>query len=1296
MKRFLCTLLILAMLCSGMQGTIVLASEQTQEKQYVGNGFEVLFAIDNTWDDGYNATVSITNTGEKKIENWYLFFQLSNKITNIWNAVIVSSKDGQYSIKNTEWNQDIPVGATVSFGFTAEGSFESRPSEYILQSSISLVDNKQYQITYSVMNHWSNEFTGSITITNVSDSLIEDWKLMFSFDNKISQIWNADILKQKNGEYTIDNDNHNSNILPQQSVTLGFLCEQGDSTKQPEQFVLQEYKADGKTSETENSETVDSDIEDFGIEDLDADEYDETFNNETLTEDNADQYVHIELQPGNTERCVLDDIILVNDAEDKYDVTWISSDTKVISNTGKVSRPEKNQSIVMTAVIKGDGQSIELPFTLDVKAKSQINVSEIEDYSVEDLKELNQDDEDFETIVNDFGYLQEVYGNYSDFKVDSYESALYALYHVKSAIGITDPFAELVPYRTFVDDTGYTFQFAQTIQGITTFDNIVTVASNAQGETDYLKSGYYPVKDTISTIPQISYQEAEEILEKQYGTITVKEENKNNICVVNYYGHVDLAWNIQCQLESQREDYPSGSYRFLVGAADGEVKFHSELSNHATSIKRVKTSGKDLEGIKQSFFVAKETKKTFFSTKTRYLLQDPLFHITVGTGVPSPHNSDKMETKKEVIAKKKNDWKPVEVSALHNMKKVLSFYHSNFKRVSYANNNHKDKKYTYYYKTKLGQGVKTNIYLAEDLKNNALWDRESNKMYLGMGDGKQRYCVDKSGNKAILKKDTELKKISFALCRDILCHEYTHGIMDNDTNLGECSGIPGAINEAYADIAACFMDGNWTFGEKIGKKKPMRDITDPTSCYTASKVGGDYYIDPKVKDPYDKGGSHANSTVISHAVYRMEQKGIATSDLKDIWYNTIRSGLDSKTNFYTIRKQFLTSCKRQNYSNFKTERYKEKINESFNETNVTKASSDHSYKQYAKLQDRNYYCSAYFQNSLIFQGKVVESDKDVVVGNNKVLSGVTVSIKDLDGNEIGKQTVTDQKGRYRIKSNLGQAYEITFQKEGYQEETMYLSDINELIQQEYYCDTIELVLKKNNRTGGAVGTIYNASTMRHVSGIELLLRKGMNNTYTRIIDKTKTDDNGEYYLRNLEAGIYCLEVLETKDYESTFFNIKIVSGMVLGLQDGYISSVLDSGQMRTVLTWGDAPEDLDAHMLCELSDGSKEDVGHYYKKFNYKGNKICALDVDDRNGYGPETITLYDGKTGEYRYYVHQYSSDGILESSNASVHVYLPGRSYPSYTFHVPEGQGDYWDVFRYNSATQRMIPVNKIGNNI
>ena len=99
---FIMMLIFVFVLTNSISSQIISVSSATKSagteegnlgiSEYVGNGFQVAFKIEDSWKDGYNATVSIKNTGNNKIENWCLVFELSNEITNIWNAKIKKMK----------------------------------------------------------------------------------------------------------------------------------------------------------------------------------------------------------------------------------------------------------------------------------------------------------------------------------------------------------------------------------------------------------------------------------------------------------------------------------------------------------------------------------------------------------------------------------------------------------------------------------------------------------------------------------------------------------------------------------------------------------------------------------------------------------------------------------------------------------------------------------------------------------------------------------------------------------------------------------------------------------------------------------------------------------------------------------------------------------------------------------------------------------------------------------------------------------------------------------------------------
>ena len=63
--------------------------------------------------------------------------------------------------------------------------------------------------------------------------------------------------------------------------------------------------------------------------------------------------------------------------------------------------------------------------------------------------------------------------------------------------------------------------------------------------------------------------------------------------------------------------------------------------------------------------------------------------------------------------------------------------------------------------------------------------------------------------------------------------------------------------------------------------------------------------------------------------------------------------------------------------------------------------------------------------------------------------------------------------------------------------------------------------------------------------------------------------------------------------------------------------VLGEDEIRIILTWSNRPADLEAHLTSPNPDGCRYHC-YYWNKTIPDAN----LDLDDRNGYGPETITI--------------------------------------------------------------------------
>jgi tetratricopeptide (TPR) repeat protein len=112
---------------------------------------------------------------------------------------------------------------------------------------------------------------------------------------------------------------------------------------------------------------------------------------------------------------------------------------------------------------------------------------------------------------------------------------------------------------------------------------------------------------------------------------------------------------------------------------------------------------------------------------------------------------------------------------------------------------------------------------------------------------------------------------------------------------------------------------------------------------------------------------------------------------------------------------------------------------------------------------------------------------------------------------------------------------------------------------------------------------------------------------------------------------------------------------------------------RVVLNWGEYPLDLDLHGI----------FGDDHVFFQQKNGHDAFLDVDDTNGYGPETLTIKKRHEGtKYVFAINNYSADGKIQTnglshdSNAKVMVYVGESLIRSY--YVPQDRiGSLWVLF-------------------
>ncbi|NOY58645.1 MAG: VWA domain-containing protein, partial [Calditrichaeota bacterium] len=160
------------------------------------------------------------------------------------------------------------------------------------------------------------------------------------------------------------------------------------------------------------------------------------------------------------------------------------------------------------------------------------------------------------------------------------------------------------------------------------------------------------------------------------------------------------------------------------------------------------------------------------------------------------------------------------------------------------------------------------------------------------------------------------------------------------------------------------------------------------------------------------------------------------------------------------------------------------------------------------------------------------------------------------------------------------------------------------------------------------------------------------------------------------------------DYE-TFV---IIPGGDTTKLDISLSPIIDTGSLRLVLNWGETPQDLDLYLDTPAIDGSEYIVA-WFSPGSALTPPYAVLDHDDVDGLGPETITIRDLYDGTYKCFVHNFSEDPAITTSNGVVQIY--GSEGLLHTVYVPKsGEGLFWYICDIDGATGEVTIKNTIVN--
>lgn len=138
---------------------------------------------------------------------------------------------------------------------------------------------------------------------------------------------------------------------------------------------------------------------------------------------------------------------------------------------------------------------------------------------------------------------------------------------------------------------------------------------------------------------------------------------------------------------------------------------------------------------------------------------------------------------------------------------------------------------------------------------------------------------------------------------DVLAHEYTHGIIQNEVGSIHFSGETGALEESLSDIFATMYDGNYTIGEKLGKDKVIRSLSNP------EKYNQPNHMKNYVETNDDKGGVHVNNGIPNYAYY-LTVKSIGEKKSQNLYYYNLKNNFDRNDDFSSFKNDLINSTQK--------------------------------------------------------------------------------------------------------------------------------------------------------------------------------------------------------------------------------------------------------------------------------------------------------------------------------------------------------------------------------------------------
>ena len=188
------------------------------------------------------------------------------------------------------------------------------------------------------------------------------------------------------------------------------------------------------------------------------------------------------------------------------------------------------------------------------------------------------------------------------------------------------------------------------------------------------------------------------------------------------------------------------------------------------------------------------------------------------------------------------------------------------------------------------------------------------------------------------------------------------------------------------------------------------------------------------------------------------------------------------------------------------------------------------------------------------------------------------------------------------------------------------------------------------------------------------------------VEKTSVKTNSQgAFKADLEPATYKITI-KADGYVEEEFSFRVEKDRTYSGEQFTISPELASGSARIVLEWNAEPVDLDSYLKGTTDSGKDVFVNYSHKIEKSDSDKIAELDLDDVDGYGPETTTLYNLK-GKYTFFVVDFRATGTMAEKGATVKVYLPGKPVTTIKLDSNCGVENIWNVCEIDHGEVKVL---------